>query len=80
MVYKLSEEFSKGHINYSTSTTNTTQIWLGMDDKQSEGKFTFSSDQTVPTFDAPWGLWNNGKSIFVISINNNRKTKFNHLL
>ena len=55
MVYKLSEEFSKGHINYSTSTTNTTQIWLGMDDKQSEGKFTFSSDQTVPTFDSPWG-------------------------
>ena len=59
MVYKLSEDFSK---------RQTLTIWLGMDDKENEGKFTFSSDQTVPTFDSPWGR----KSIFVISINNYR--------
>ena len=46
MVYELAEEFSK---------KKTLTIWLGLEDKEKEGEFTYSSDGTLPTFSIPWG-------------------------
>ena len=45
-VYKLAEKFSK---------RQTLTIWLGLDDKKNEGKYTYSSDGTLPSFTLPWG-------------------------